>query len=46
LHVLVSSSEFYQQEAQQLNKTLNHVKTSEINLQTMYKRWEELENKT
>ncbi len=43
LHILVSDSKFYKDE-QQVNKTLSHVKTLETDLQTMYKRWEELEN--
>ncbi|MDM8565285.1 ATP-binding cassette domain-containing protein [Candidatus Halobeggiatoa sp. HSG11] len=44
LQTLVSSSEFYQQETQQVNQTLNRIKAIETNLQKMYKRWEELEN--
>ncbi|MFK5969489.1 MAG: ATP-binding cassette domain-containing protein [Candidatus Marithrix sp.] len=44
LHILVGDSKFYKNEQEQVNKTLSLVKTIENNLQTMYKRWEELEN--
>ncbi|MDM8569223.1 ABC transporter ATP-binding protein, partial [Thiotrichales bacterium HSG1] len=44
LHVLVSNSEFYQQDETSINQTLSSVKKLEVDLGVMYKRWEELEN--
>jgi len=44
LQTLISQSEFYQQEKEEINQTLIRIKNAENELETLYERWETLEN--